>query len=113
MLPVATQPVYQSRRSLYAWSQSNAPVSTVYKPVVLRYEADTGRVVFADGTVETGFDKIVYTTGYRYSYPFLHRQIPQLSTGNRITGTYQHTWWAEDPTLSFVGSVSPSYLASL
>lgn len=116
ILPLTGQPVYQSKRSEYGYEPATAPEGVIWKPQILRYEVDpntnTGRVVFNDGTVEDGFDKIIYTTGYRYSLPFLQRQYPDISTGTRIVGTYLHTFYRGnpgDPPLCFVGSVSSSY----
>jgi hypothetical protein len=99
------KPIYQSRRTIYAISPPSPPPNTIFKPPISHYIPSTRKLVFEDGTEEEGFDKIVYTTGYRYSYPFLRRYLPNLSTGNHIVGTYEHTWYREDPTLTFVGSV--------
>jgi len=108
ILPVAQHPVYNSRRHSYPGFPTTPPSGVRWKSPVARYEITTegiGQVFFEDGTVEEGFDKIIYTTGYRYSYPFLRRYIPDISTGTRIVGTYEHIWYREDPTLTFVGSV--------
>lgn len=81
---------------------------TSQKPEITAYLPETRGVRFADDTVETGVDAIVYCTGYFYSFPFFpssSRPAPDLppliTTGERVQNTYQHLFYAPAPTLAF------------
>ena len=70
-------------------------------------------VRFRDGQVESGFDAVVFATGYFYNFPFLKhfderqsltntsRSGPLITDGLRIRGLYQHLFQIEHPTLVF------------
>ncbi|KAG9193412.1 hypothetical protein G6011_03447 [Alternaria panax] len=60
-------------------------------------------VLFEDGSEEHDIDAIVFATGYFYSLPFLRDVEPELiTTGERVNHTYQHLFYAPQPTLSFL-----------
>ncbi|EXJ85178.1 hypothetical protein A1O3_05853 [Capronia epimyces CBS 606.96] len=60
-------------------------------------------VEFDDGSVVVGFDKVIFATGFRLSYPYL---VPNpVTPTNRLAGLYEHIVKIGDPTLSFVGQV--------
>lgn len=60
-------------------------------------------VVFDDETRVTGLDYVLFATGYRLLYPFLH---PNPTTpDNRVAGFYQHVFHVDDPSLTLVGQV--------
>ena len=50
-------------------------------------------------------DIVLFATGYDFSFPFLDNVS---ITRRRIKGLYQHVFNADDPTLSFIGMVSPT-----
>ena len=57
---------------------------------------------FADGTIETDVDAIVYCTGYLYSYPFLDSlEPPVITTGRLVHGLYKQLFNVHHPTLAF------------
>ncbi|OBZ67590.1 Thiol-specific monooxygenase [Grifola frondosa] len=42
-------------------------------------DADDGRVVFEDGTVETGIDHVILATGYQFDFPFFSQSVVHTS----------------------------------
>lgn len=60
-------------------------------------------VHFEDGTSETGVDHIIFGTGFTWTLPFLPQVQPR---NNRVPDLYQHVFYRNDPTLTFVGAVS-------
>lgn len=59
-------------------------------------------VRFGSGRVEKDIDRVVFATGYFYSYPFLANVSPPIVTdGLRARGTYQHLFSIAHPTLAF------------
>ncbi|OKL59257.1 hypothetical protein UA08_05510 [Talaromyces atroroseus] len=60
-------------------------------------------VTFEDSTSISGLDYILFATGYRLEYPYLH---PNPTTPeNRVAGFYQHVFNIDDPSLTLVGQV--------
>ncbi|KAL2415833.1 Thiol-specific monooxygenase [Exophiala dermatitidis] len=60
-------------------------------------------VEFQDGSTVVGFDKIIFATGFKVSYPYL---VPNpVTPTNRLAGVYEHIVKIGDPTLTFVGQV--------
>lgn len=76
----------------------------VTKPPIRRITANNGGTIeFEDGSTVEGFDRIIFGTGYRLSYPFL---IPNpVTPQNRLAGFYQHVFNIADPSLTVVGQV--------
>ena len=57
-------------------------------------------VRFSDGSVEEGIDKVIYCTGYFYSFPFLGSLEAKINpNGFRVHGTYKHVFNIDHPTL--------------
>lgn len=72
------------------------------KPQIVEYIPEDRSVLFADGTVESGIDAIIYCTGYFYSFPFLESLKPPLiTTGECVENTFQHIFYRPQPTLAF------------
>lgn len=101
--------VYQSQRRKDTAIRSVSSDTKNYqiKPIIKSYELiNDGKdiiVNFEDGSVITNPDKIVYATGYRFSYPFLKSLYPNFTTGYIIPDLYQHTFSTKDPLLSVIG----------
>lgn len=76
------------------------------RPAIAALDADSGRVIFADGTHADDVDLILFATGYEFSFPFLQDRKPQ---NGRIPGLYQHVFNANDPSLAFIGMVTGSF----
>lgn len=98
--------VYQLIRSWNATRKLTTKENVIWKPVVERYElTDSGfNVIFEDGSVLENPDNVVYATGYQFSYPFLHREYGDLTlNGLVVDNVWQHTFWIDEPLISFVG----------
>ncbi|KAE8448842.1 hypothetical protein EG329_008844 [Mollisiaceae sp. DMI_Dod_QoI] len=78
--------------------------NVVAKPPIRSISAHNGGVIeFEDGSTLENFDKIIFGTGYRLSYPFLNPE--PVTAQNRLAGFYQHIFKIGDPTLAVVGQV--------
>lgn len=76
------------------------------------FSAQTSTVHFADGSTSSNPDAIIFGTGYSWTLPFLqnpHSHVPIAIENNRLPGLYQHVFWREDPTLTFVGAVAAGF----
>ncbi|ODQ82873.1 hypothetical protein BABINDRAFT_30557 [Babjeviella inositovora NRRL Y-12698] len=75
------------------------------KPTIDRFLSETNEVLFSDGTKETGFDVVIFTTGYHYHYPFLEKYLTvnNPSSQGRVSGLFHDTFSIEEPTLGTVG----------
>lgn len=62
-------------------------------------------VHFVDGTSVDDVDNIIVGTGYSWTLPFL-KNIPIRN--NRVPDLYQHIFHQSDPSLVFIGAVSPT-----
>jgi cation diffusion facilitator CzcD-associated flavoprotein CzcO len=72
-------------------------------PPIKRFILENRSVEFEDGTIESDICDIVFATGYFYSFPFLGSVKPTLITdGSHVNHTYQHLFYAPQPTLSFL-----------
>jgi hypothetical protein len=72
-----------------------------------------GTVHFADGTSVDAPDAVIFGTGYSWTLPFL-KDVWGKGKGvecvnNRLPGLYQHVFWRQDPTLTFVGAVAAGF----
>ena len=73
-------------------------------PEIVEFLMDQRGVRFADGSVETDIDAVVFCTGFLYSYPFLQDLQPKLiSNGRKVHGLYQHFINIDHPTIVFPG----------
>ncbi|EMG46017.1 hypothetical protein G210_3750, partial [Candida maltosa Xu316] len=80
------------------------------KGTIDKIDPESGEVYFVDGTHKK-FDKILFTTGYHYNYPFLADKLELVNPGNlsRVKGLYYDTFYQQDPTLGITG-VAVSHL---
>ncbi|OIW26195.1 hypothetical protein CONLIGDRAFT_683185, partial [Coniochaeta ligniaria NRRL 30616] len=78
----------------------------IIKPQLKHFDAETGRITFADDTTVDDVDIIFFATGYDFSFPFLPREKVQ---DRRIQGLYQHVFDIADPSLAFIGMISRGY----
>jgi hypothetical protein len=71
---------------------------------IRRISADNGGTIeFEDGSSVENFDKLIFATGYKLSYPFLSPE--PVTPQNRLAGFYEHIWKIGDPSLTVVGQV--------
>lgn len=65
----------------------------------------------ANGRIVADIDRLIFCTGYLYSYPFLESFNPKLIThGFCVHNLYRHIFYIEQPSLAFVAlpwKVSP------
>lgn len=71
------------------------------KPDIKRI-LDEETVEFVDGTC-CRFHCILFCTGYKYSFPFIHESCGITITEGHIEPLYKHMIHIEKPTLSFIG----------
>jgi hypothetical protein len=101
-------PLYQSRRSRNRFEGDKPPPGVEWKPIITSYDADSGDITFADGSVLDYIDHIIYATGYRPSYPFWNEAanggqgLYDYEHG-KLFGNYLHTFFQRHPTLAIVG----------
>lgn len=102
---IVSGPLYLSQRGRNelldeGWSLPGV----VTKPPIRRITAGNGGTIeFEDGSTVENFDKIIFGTGYRLSYPFLNPN--PVTPQNRLAGFYQHIFKIGDPSLTVVGQV--------
>lgn len=65
----------------------------------------TSKVVeLVDGTILDNIDAVIFCTGYLYSFPMFSRQLGFISEdGLYVHHLFQQTFYAEDPSLVFLG----------
>ena len=108
LLKTAKLPVLQSRRSKSRWDGPAPPEGIAWKPIIVEFQ-DNGRIVFEDGsTLEADeVDTVIYSTGYRPSYPFWNSKINGSELWdyekNKLHNSYLHTFFYNFPTLAIVG----------
>ncbi len=103
--PIVNGPIYLSQRGHNEALDSVFGLDgVVVKPPIRRISADNGGTIeFEDGSTVENFDKLIFATGYRLSYPFLNPD--PVTPQNRLAGFYQHIWNIEDPSLAVIGQV--------
>lgn len=102
-----SKPLLWSTRSesMFSATHGAAGQDTARREVreIKRFLPETRGVEFSDGMTEHDIDAVVFATGYFYSLPFLADVHPPLiTTGERVENTYQHIFYARQPTLSFL-----------
>ncbi|XP_058833425.1 senecionine N-oxygenase-like [Topomyia yanbarensis] len=76
------------------------PANVVQVPDVTRLHQT--QVEFVDGSFQS-VDLIVYCTGYRYSFPFLHESCKIEIDNNWVKPLYKHILNINHPTMAFIG----------
>jgi hypothetical protein len=110
ILPYAQRPVIGSLRGeplpafgYVPWTHPHIEV----KKGITKFDPDTGRIFFADGSYVDNVDHIIFGTGYSFSLPYIPIVQEKIKRANRrLPGVYQHTWNIDDPSLAFIGMVS-------
>ncbi|GMM33214.1 hypothetical protein DASC09_005390 [Saccharomycopsis crataegensis] len=123
--PVANK-TYISRRNygtpektpaVFPWLDRAAETKGIInKPGISKFDTENKKIEFADGSIVDDIDKVIFSTGYHWHYPFLPkdnngRQLVSISAGDsksgsstsRLEGLYQHIFAIDDPTLAFSG----------
>ncbi|KIM37614.1 hypothetical protein M413DRAFT_421803 [Hebeloma cylindrosporum] len=79
-----------------------------------------GRIELINGTVISGVDRVIFATGYRYTYPFLPQYHnaslglndtgpaegiqPIVTDGTHLRSLYLDAFYIPDPTLTFINA---------
>lgn len=107
---VSANPLLVSQRSTSWLSGSNSKSEEsrlTVLPQIVEYLDPTKHnraVRFADGRVECDIDKILYCTGYLYSFPFLSDFLEEIiEDGARVHNIYKFIFFTKHPSLAFVG----------
>ncbi|KAI1100741.1 FAD/NAD(P)-binding domain-containing protein [Jackrogersella minutella] len=113
ILGAAQAPVYASLRGepipAFGWEPFIHPDIAVKKEIK-RFDPETGRLHFADGSILDDVDYVIFGTGYTFSIPYIpHVQERIRNAYRRLPGVYQHTWDIDDPTLIFVGMLGGGF----
>ncbi|KAK6204758.1 flavin-containing monooxygenase [Scheffersomyces amazonensis] len=109
IVPVAKQVINSKRGPHLVFEWINDALNSTGiepKPTISKIDPQTGEFFFTDGTIEKDFDKVLFTTGYHYHYPFLrdqHLKVIDPSNISRVGGLYYNTFSIDDPTLATVG----------
>jgi cation diffusion facilitator CzcD-associated flavoprotein CzcO len=99
------KPLLWSSKSVSMFSATHGSGGSTRKevPPIKRFLVEDRCVEFEDGTIESDIDAIIFATGYFYSFPFLENVKPALiKDGSHVEQTYQHLFYAPQPTLSFL-----------
>lgn len=88
----------------------------VHSTAVARFRAENNSFIFTNGISQSDIDVVMFCTGYLYDFPFLAKEILNIDSGRAVTNLYEHMFYNEDTSLSFVGlpwSVTPFYMFHL
>jgi cation diffusion facilitator CzcD-associated flavoprotein CzcO len=99
------KPLLWSSKSVSMFSATHGSGGSTRKeiPPIKRFISENCGVEFEDGTIELDIDAVIFATGYFYSFPFLENVKPALiKDGSHVEHTYQHLFYAPQPTLSFL-----------
>ncbi|CAB3388771.1 Hypothetical predicted protein [Cloeon dipterum] len=86
-------------------SQINFKGKSVQQVTDILRLAPGKRVEFVDGTKDE-FDAIIYCTGYKNSFPFLHEDCKITTDGFGVEPLYKHMINIEHPTMCLTGLVT-------
>ncbi|PQE11641.1 hypothetical protein CJF32_00004798 [Rutstroemia sp. NJR-2017a WRK4] len=92
----------------YAFQHPNILRRPPISHITSNVENGERTVHFEDGTKLERVDHIIFGTGYSWTLHFL----PELAStirNNRLPNLYQHIFWREDPTLTFVGALAAGF----
>lgn len=100
IMTTCKKPLIQSQRG-ESYMAAGPSVDKLEKPEIVEYMPDNRSVRFADGSVETDIDSVLFCTGYFYSFPFLRGvEPPLIGDGTHVQNLYQHLFCRAHPTLA-------------
>lgn len=101
-----TTPVYRSYKTSPP-SISGLDEGVVDIGEIAKYNFETRSIVLTDGTKISGIDKVLFCTGYLYSYPYMRSYLEGddalITDGLRTRRLYKQLFYIPDPTLCVVG----------
>ncbi|KAJ6493974.1 hypothetical protein C8R47DRAFT_1012275 [Mycena vitilis] len=88
------------------------PVNVSVVPEILRFHASNSSIELVDGTILLGVDRVIFATGFRYSFPFLpqfHKSSsssvqPIVTDGTHLRSLHEDFLSIEEPTIGFLSS---------
>lgn len=82
---------------------SDAGPSKEDLPEIVEFLLDDRAVRFANGRIEKNVDRVLFCTGYFYSFPFLTLPdtAPVIGDGTHCKNLYLHMFYRPHPTLAF------------
>lgn len=99
--------VYNSKREQTEIKQNTEGYEKIIeKPVITKYKVTENKdliVYFSDSTTLVNPDRIIFATGYYFSYPFMTKHYPNFSQGLALPQLYSHTIYTKDPLISVIG----------
>ncbi|KAM0388108.1 hypothetical protein ACHAQC_009932 [Fusarium culmorum] len=107
VLKVARLPVHVSRRHKSIWEEPKPKLGIEWRPVIKEYVAETGQVVFDDGSFLDDIDYAIYCTGYKPSFSFWNSEAncgPLYDYDKaKLNGSFLHTFFRNHQTLGIIG----------
>jgi cation diffusion facilitator CzcD-associated flavoprotein CzcO len=105
--PVCRQPLLMSVRNRAPAGKAGLIAGTEVAEIQ-EFIIDKRGVMLTDGTIIEDIDKVLFCTGFLFSFPFLASFLASLApkmltTGFGIHGLYKHFLTIEHPTLAFLG----------
>jgi cation diffusion facilitator CzcD-associated flavoprotein CzcO len=110
-LDISSQIVHTCKKPLLLSQRSESYLAASFSdhpdikhvPQITNFDPTNRSIIFADGSEEQEVDRIIFCTGYLYSMPFLSTLNPNpISDGSKVEHTYQHLFYAPNPTLAFL-----------
>ncbi|KAI5961653.1 uncharacterized protein KGF55_003970 [Candida pseudojiufengensis] len=111
IVPVAKSVTVSKRGEHLVFKYINEALSSdgiISKPTIDHIDPKTGEFFFKDESKGNKYDKIIFSTGYHYHFPFFTKEkdyLKLINPGNlsRVGGLYWNTFDQKDPTLGTVG----------
>jgi cation diffusion facilitator CzcD-associated flavoprotein CzcO len=103
--PISQHPLLLSEKDLATRLALVDDTSSIERvPEISEFLTQDRSVRFTNGHVERLVDRVIFCTGYLYSFPFLRALDPPAvtATGSRAQNLYQQIFYIPRPTLSFV-----------
>ena len=106
-MDLATQ-IGTTAKQVYVSTKDETPQESEYDYVrkstlVTKYDVTTRLAHTIDGTTIKNIDKIVFCTGYLYTFPFFRNYAPGITNGLSVKNLFKQTFYVDDPSLSFIG----------
>jgi cation diffusion facilitator CzcD-associated flavoprotein CzcO len=99
--------IFSTRSENYFMPAGSSDDTYDMRPEIASYETAERAIRFANGSVVTNVDRVLYCTGYYYAYPFLKSlqdsAAPPIGDGTRVQHLYRHLFYQPAPTLIFPG----------
>ncbi|KAL3417859.1 dimethylaniline monooxygenase (n-oxide forming) [Phlyctema vagabunda] len=111
LAPVVQHPLHAVVRGKYHpyffdWAFQHPNIER--RPPISHISVENRTVTFEDGSSIQDVDHIIFGTGYTWTLPFLP-PLAKTIRNNRLPNLWQHVFWNEDPSLTFVGAVAAGF----